>query len=78
MKANIKVTFDMSFDDSDGKCTSSIGFEFPDHPSVQVSDEIRKLVLDEIHTICGAMENVDLKSLPMSKTCDLTKTKNHP
>jgi len=56
MKAKIKVTFDMSFDDVTGECKSLVDFSLPGHPDVSCPDSLKLILAGEIKMLCGAME----------------------
>ena len=55
MNAKIKVTFDMSFNDGDGECKTSVSFELVDHPEIPCPEKEKELVIEEIKMLCCAM-----------------------
>jgi len=55
MNAKIKVTFDMSFNDGDGECKTSVSFELVDHPEIPCPEKVKELVIEEIKMLCCAM-----------------------
>jgi hypothetical protein len=59
MKAKVQVTFDMVFD-TEGECKSEARFRFPEHPEMQLPDDLRKLLVGELYILCAAMKAAQL------------------
>jgi hypothetical protein len=56
MTVNLRVTFDMAFNDAkDGKCVTNVVFALPDYPDMPVGDKIKQLAIQEVEMLCGAV-----------------------
>ena len=54
MKAKIKVTFDMVFDEM-GECKTQVRFALPGYPKATIPETAKKLVIEQIKMLCVAM-----------------------
>jgi len=57
MIAKIRVTFDMEFDSDNGNSKSSVGFELPEHPRVEITNRMKELAIEEAFALSRAMLN---------------------
>ena len=55
MKVNVTALFDITLDSDDGNSKTTVTFSLPDHPKLKISDNVKKLTIEEVERICRAM-----------------------
>lgn len=55
MKVNVTALFDITFDSDDGNSKTAVTFSLPDHPHMEISDNVKKLTIEEVERLCRAM-----------------------
>lgn len=59
MKVKVQLIYDMVFDSVNGSSTTSVSFALPEHPTLSISDKIKKLAIAESVAIGDAMLSSD-------------------
>lgn len=57
MNVKLKVTFDMDIS-AEGECKTLVSFTLVDYPEIPCPEDVKKLVIGQIHMLCGAMSAV--------------------
>ncbi len=56
MSINIIATFDITFlSNNGGTSNTSIKFSLPEHPTIEITDKMKRLTIEEIEAVCHAM-----------------------
>ena len=55
MKVNVTALFDITLDSDDGNSKTTVTFSLPDYPKLKISDNVKKLTIEEVERICRAM-----------------------